>query len=142
MFLCCAVIIAIIQYCNFCQLSYWMRSTLATLVGLTLLALLFSSPCRSHDQNRIGNNSISMSSNLSDTGPQTHTMIFWGLRSVWPFSCFLLLVWFLNREFEVSYRLHYHGNVEADQHRIKIQNMRTRRIGCFVTSFPSTWPSN
>lgn len=46
MFFCCAIIIAIIQYCNFCQLSYWMRSTLATLVGLSLLALLFGSPCR------------------------------------------------------------------------------------------------
>lgn len=46
MFICCAVIIAIIQYCNFCQLSYWMRSTLATLVGLALLSLLFISPCR------------------------------------------------------------------------------------------------
>ncbi|CAG13743.1 unnamed protein product, partial [Tetraodon nigroviridis] len=46
MFICCAVIIVIIQYCNFCQLSYWMRSTLATLVGLALLAFLFFSPCR------------------------------------------------------------------------------------------------
>lgn len=46
MFICCAVIIVIIQYCNFCQLSYWMRSTLATLVGLALLAFLFVSPCR------------------------------------------------------------------------------------------------
>uniref|UniRef100_H3DRB5 adenylate cyclase n=1 Tax=Tetraodon nigroviridis TaxID=99883 RepID=H3DRB5_TETNG len=45
MFICCAVIIVIIQYCNFCQLSYWMRSTLATLVGLALLAFLFFSPC-------------------------------------------------------------------------------------------------
>ncbi|XP_034045675.1 adenylate cyclase type 9-like [Thalassophryne amazonica] len=124
MFLCCAVIIAIIQYCNFCQLSYWMRSTLATLVGLTLLALLFSSPCRSHDQNSIGNNSISMSSNLSDTGPQTHHHDLLGPEVCVAFFLLLLLVWFLNREFEVSYRLHYHGNVEADQHRIKIQNMR------------------
>lgn len=40
------------------------------------------------------------------------------------FFLLLLLVWFLNREFEVSYRLHYHGNVEADKHRIKIQTMR------------------
>ena len=47
MFTCCAVIIAIIQYCNFCQLSCWMRSVLATVVGLLLLALLFSTPCRS-----------------------------------------------------------------------------------------------
>lgn len=46
MFICCAGIIAIIQYCNFCQLSYWMRSALATLVGLALLALLYISPCR------------------------------------------------------------------------------------------------
>lgn len=46
MFICCAVIIVIIQYCNFCQLSYWMRSTLASLVGIALLAFLFISPCR------------------------------------------------------------------------------------------------
>lgn len=46
MFICCAVIIVIIQYCNFCQLSYWMRSALATLVGLALLAFLFVSLCR------------------------------------------------------------------------------------------------
>lgn len=40
------------------------------------------------------------------------------------FFLLLLLVWFLNREFEVSYRLHYHGDVEADLHRTKIQSMR------------------
>lgn len=44
--------------------------------------------------------------------------------AVLSFFLLLLLVWFLNREFEVSYRLHYHGNVEADKHRIKIQTMR------------------
>lgn len=44
--------------------------------------------------------------------------------AVLAFCLLLLLVWFLNREFEVSYRLHYHGNVEADKHRFKIQNMR------------------
>jgi len=42
MFLCCALIIAIIQYCNFCQLSFWMRSVLATVAGLSLLILLYS----------------------------------------------------------------------------------------------------
>ncbi len=46
------------------------------------------------------------------------------LETVLSFFLLLLLVWFLNREFEVSYRLHYHGNVEADKHRIKIQTMR------------------
>lgn len=42
MLTCCAVIIAIIQYCNFCQLSFWMRSALATAVGVALLVLLHS----------------------------------------------------------------------------------------------------
>lgn len=44
--------------------------------------------------------------------------------AVLAFFLLLLLVWFLNREFEVSYRLHYHGNEEADKHRSNIQTMR------------------
>lgn len=44
--------------------------------------------------------------------------------AILAFFLLLLLVWFLNREFEVSYRLHYHGNVEADKHRSNIQMMR------------------
>lgn len=42
MFLCCATILAIIHYCNFCQLSFWMRSVLATATGVALLLLLYS----------------------------------------------------------------------------------------------------
>ncbi|KAI3359811.1 hypothetical protein L3Q82_014183 [Scortum barcoo] len=139
MFICCAVIIAIIQYCNFCQLSYWMRSTLATLVGLALLALLFGSPCRydvlqnfvaknlfswSDGQNNSSHSSIVMSDSTADPDSQASPQDLLGPEACVAFFLLLLLVWFLNREFEVSYRLHYHGNVEADQHRIKIQNMR------------------
>nr|XP_046272098.1 adenylate cyclase type 9-like isoform X2 [Scatophagus argus] len=127
MFICCAVIIAIIQYCNFCQLSYWMRSALATLVGIALLAFLFSSPCRSDGQNNnsnSSNSSIVMSDSTADPEPQPHPQDLLGPEACVAYFLLLLLVWFLNREFEVSYRLHYHGNVEADQHRIKIQNMR------------------
>uniref|UniRef100_A0A672NGN9 adenylate cyclase n=1 Tax=Sinocyclocheilus grahami TaxID=75366 RepID=A0A672NGN9_SINGR len=107
MFTCCAVIIAIIQYSNFCQLSFWMRSSLATLAGLTFLSVLWSPPCR-------------FKQSYNSTRPQD----LLGPEALVAFFLLLLLVWFLNREFEVNYRLHYHGNVEADQHRIKIQNMR------------------
>ncbi|KAM6904961.1 adenylate cyclase type 9 [Xenentodon cancila] len=132
MFICCAVIIAIIQYCNFCQLSYWMRSTVATLVGLAMLALLFSSPCSvaksllfwSDGQRNNSNTSIVLPDYPTDPNSQDHLQDLLGHEVCVAFSLLLLLVWFLNREFEVSYRLHYHGNVEADQHRIKIQNMR------------------
>ncbi|XP_072224952.1 adenylate cyclase type 9-like [Leuresthes tenuis] len=132
MFICCAIVIAIIQYCNFCQLSYWMRSTIATLVGLAILVLLFSSPCRvakslffwSDVQNNTSNSSIHLFNNSTDPDPRPHPKDLLGPEVCVAFFLLLLLVWFLNREFEVSYRLHYHGNVEADQHRIKIQNMR------------------
>ncbi|XP_053706838.1 adenylate cyclase type 9-like [Synchiropus splendidus] len=131
-FICCAAIIAIIQYCNSCQLSYWMRSTLATVVGVCLLLLLFTSPCSyattlffwldSHHNN--SNSSVLISGRQAGHDPQLRPQDLLGPEACVAFFLLLLLVWFLNREFEVSYRLHYHGNVEADQHRIKIQNMR------------------
>uniref|UniRef100_A0A8C4ZJJ2 adenylate cyclase n=1 Tax=Gadus morhua TaxID=8049 RepID=A0A8C4ZJJ2_GADMO len=102
MFLCCATILAIIQYCNFCQLSFWMRSLLATSTGAVLLLLLYNPA----------------------PDPGLSPLDFLLHEAILAFFLLLLLVWFLNREFEVSYRLHYHGNVEADKHQLNIQNMR------------------
>ncbi|XP_051978370.1 adenylate cyclase type 9-like [Xyrauchen texanus] len=126
MFLCCALIIAIIQYCNFCQLSFWMRSALATVVGLSLLTQLYSATTRPSTTNSypaFGNMS-NMSSEVGELDSAPTALDLLVPETVLSFFLLMLLVWFLNREFEVSYRLHYHGNVEADKHRIKIQTMR------------------
>lgn len=40
-----AVLITVVHYCNFCQLSSWMRSSLATVVGAGPLLLLYISLC-------------------------------------------------------------------------------------------------
>ncbi|XP_077380342.1 adenylate cyclase type 9 isoform X2 [Festucalex cinctus] len=130
MFLCCATIIAIIQYCNFCQLSFWMRSVLATVTGIAMLLLLYS-PLHSSSNNNLPVHGLNVSTlqNVGSTSQSDHSP---SLRphdllvpeAVLAFFLLLLLVWFLNREFEVSYRLHYHGNVEADKHRFNIQTMR------------------
>ncbi|KAM9857144.1 adenylate cyclase type 9 [Aulostomus maculatus] len=130
MFLCCATILAIIQYCNFCQLSFWMRSVLATATGVALLLLLYS-PLHSSGNNSLPVHGLNLSTS-SDSGSVPESSPDVPLRphdllvpeAVLAFFLLLLLVWFLNREFEVSYRLHYHGNVEADKHRSKIQTMR------------------
>ncbi|XP_043835062.1 adenylate cyclase type 9 isoform X1 [Dromiciops gliroides] len=130
MFMCSAILITIVQYCNFCQLSFWMRSSLATIVGVVLVILLYVSLCPdssietshldavqnfSSRKNPCNTSMPNFSKKPADLIGQEVTLV-----------CFLLLllVWFLNREFEVSYRLHYHGNVEADLHRTKIQSMR------------------
>ncbi|MGH0187560.1 UNVERIFIED_CONTAM: hypothetical protein FKN15_025597 [Acipenser sinensis] len=113
MFMCCAIIITIIQYCNVCQLSSWMRSSIATVVGAVLLILLYTSLC----PEELGSSNSSVPEMLQPLDLNRQEVIL-------AFFLLLLLVWFLNREFEVSYRLHYHGNVEADLHRAKIQTMR------------------
>ncbi|XP_061577324.1 adenylate cyclase type 9 [Cololabis saira] len=128
MFLCCATILAIIQYCNFCQLSFWMRSVLATTTGVALLLLLYS-PLLSSSNNSVPAHGLNVSTPGNDgSGPGTdlpqHLFTLLVPEAILAFFLILLLVWFLNREFEVSYRLHYHGNVEADKHRYKIQTMR------------------
>lgn len=95
---------------------------------LSCICICFSTslPSRleSQNNNSSSNNSIVMSDSLEDPDPDPHLQNLLGLEACVAFFLLLLLVWFLNREFEVSHRLHYHGNVEADQHRIKIQNMR------------------
>ncbi|NXC74177.1 ADCY9 cyclase, partial [Anhinga anhinga] len=130
MFMCCAILITIVQYCNFCQLSSWMRSLLATVVGAVLLILLYISLCPDSSvetfhldlaQNFSSRKNPCNSSVPNDTKRPADLI---GQEVILVSFLLLLLVWFLNREFEVSYRLHYHGDVEADLHRTKIQSMR------------------
>ncbi|XP_015265374.1 PREDICTED: adenylate cyclase type 9 [Gekko japonicus] len=143
MFMCCAILITIVQYCNFCQLSSWMRSSLATLVGVVLLILLYVSLCP--DSSMISHLDSAQNLSFMETSYFDSAQNFSspnnpcnrttskdfrrpadliGQEVILGFFLLLLLVWFLNREFEVSYRLHYHGDVEADLHRTKIQSMR------------------
>ncbi|PWA14886.1 hypothetical protein CCH79_00014257 [Gambusia affinis] len=161
MFLSCATILAIIQYCNFCQLSFWMRSVFATITGLALLLMLYSpvhrygsiSPARCarspgyvtsvspgptapsafhlrrsdfHPVSSPNRLNVSTSSGgVSELSPNPSRLSdVLVTEAILAFFLLLLLVWFLNRESEVSHRLHYHGNVEADKHRSKIQTLR------------------
>ncbi|KAE8579111.1 hypothetical protein XENTR_v10023911 [Xenopus tropicalis] len=130
MFLCSALLIPMVQYCNFCQLSSWLRSSLATIAGATMLTLLYLPLCpeklRLAPETDIeGNMSTSNSSFEAEDNARTEfPFTLLGQEIAVAYFLLLLLVWFLNREFEVSYRLHYHGDVEADLHRTKIQSMR------------------
>uniref|UniRef100_UPI00398EF31F adenylate cyclase type 9 isoform X1 n=1 Tax=Pristiophorus japonicus TaxID=55135 RepID=UPI00398EF31F len=128
MFFCCAMIITFIHYCNFCQLSSWMRFSLATIVGVLLLILLYATLCpntlpetQSESLEPFGRE---IGCNISMSGWSSKNLELIRQEVILDIVLLLLLVWFLNREFEVSYRLNYHGNVEADLHRHKIQSMK------------------
>ncbi|XP_063286628.1 adenylate cyclase type 9 [Pelobates fuscus] len=129
MFLCSALLIPMVQYCNFCQLSSWLRSTLATIAGAALLLLIHLPLCQKSalmiPESDMSNYTSSMPPHISmhpDRRGSPFSLL--GQELAVAYFLLLLLVWFLNREFEVSYRLHYHGDVEADLHRTKIQSMR------------------
>uniref|UniRef100_A0A8D0LAZ3 Adenylate cyclase type 9 n=1 Tax=Sphenodon punctatus TaxID=8508 RepID=A0A8D0LAZ3_SPHPU len=130
MFMCCAILITIVQYCNFCQLSSWMRSSLATIFGAVLLILLYISLCPDSYIETFYLESVQNFSswknpcNITMSNDIKKPADLIGQEVILVVFLLLLLVWFLNREFEVSYRLHYHGDVEADLHRTKIQSMR------------------
>ncbi|XP_016066834.1 PREDICTED: adenylate cyclase type 9 isoform X2 [Miniopterus natalensis] len=125
-----AILIAVVHYCNFCQLSSWMRSSLATIVGAGPLLLLYISLCP--DSSIVMSHFNAVQNFSSERNPCNSSLLhdsrrpasLVGQEMILVFFLLLLLVWFLNREFEVSYRLHYHGDVEADLHRTKIQSMR------------------
>ncbi|KAM9305781.1 adenylate cyclase type 9 [Gastrophryne carolinensis] len=130
MFLCSALLIPLVQYSNFCQLSSWLRSSLATLAGAALLILLYvplfqtgSTVTQASDTTTNYSSSsppLGILNQANTSSPSSQL----GQELAVAYFLLLLLVWFLNREFEVSYRLHYHGDVEADLHRTKIQSMR------------------
>ncbi|XP_043567405.1 adenylate cyclase type 9 isoform X1 [Chiloscyllium plagiosum] len=128
MFFCCAMIITFIHYCNFCQLSSWMRFSLATIVGISLLILLYVTLCPSifpeTTSEPIESFSREVGCNISMPTWSSKNLELIRHEVILDIVLLLLLVWFLNREFEVSYRLNYHGNVEADLHRHKIQSMK------------------
>ncbi|XP_028914498.1 adenylate cyclase type 9 isoform X2 [Ornithorhynchus anatinus] len=129
MFMCSAILITIVQYCNFCQLSSWMRSSLATIVGTVLLIILYVSVCPDRSMEISYLDAVQNISSRKNPCNSSLPSSSWRpgaieQEAILVFFLLLLLVWFLNREFEVSYRLHYHGDVEADLHRTKIQSMR------------------
>uniref|UniRef100_A0A8C4RBA1 adenylate cyclase n=1 Tax=Eptatretus burgeri TaxID=7764 RepID=A0A8C4RBA1_EPTBU len=134
LFFACAVIVGMTHFCNFCQLSSWFRSILASIFGLLLLLLLVLSLCPpEQEQVFYGNQSLVNGSSTDEkqvlqqktTGKDDSSK-----QKAWELGLdlglLLLLIWFLGRELEIAYRLNYHGNVEAELHQQKIEHTKNQ----------------
>ncbi|XP_071526446.1 adenylate cyclase type 9 [Panulirus ornatus] len=121
-FFCYLAFVAIIHLCNFTQLNCWMKNILATL-GTVIVLVLAQSFC-SPQLGELGNsknNSLSHKEGVSDSLAQfSYTEV------VVAAVLLLLLVWFLNREFEISYRLSFHGSVMAIKDKVQVQTMKNQ----------------
>ncbi|XP_068627804.1 adenylate cyclase type 9 [Battus philenor] len=140
--------IGIVQFCNFTQMSWLVKNTLVTLyAGL----FLFFAVLGCHEANTqlldgdISFNSFSQIlvhnttfSNITNGSydnwtDYNGTEIYEGAKHKMhltelylDIALLLMLVWFLNREFEISYRLSFYSNVVANLDKQKVQNMRNQ----------------
>ncbi|XP_071452721.1 adenylate cyclase type 9 [Hetaerina americana] len=105
------IFVSLVHFCNFTQLSCWLRSFLATVVGLIYISLIASRMCQEY----VGHD------DTNSTVPWTQYFSW----EIWPDVLLLLaLIWFLDREFEVSYRLGFHGSWVAARDKARVQSMR------------------
>ncbi len=116
LFYCLLLLVTLIHFGNFTMLSSWLKSSQATVVGILLLVMLWLHLCPGNletGSSDIFVNSTEIPSFSNDTVhvfSGKHDLRYEGIVNV---ALLLLLLWFLNREFEISYRLCFHGDRRA-----------------------------
>ncbi|XP_044252162.1 adenylate cyclase type 9 [Drosophila takahashii] len=118
------IFVCIVHFCNFTQLNCWVRNVLAFLaalcfIGIAVSQLMVYSHNRSEQEEEdqeTGSNFIQEIKWFQDY----HVEIYLDLLLI------LVLVWLLNREFEIGYRLTFYGNAVANQDKVRVQNMKNQ----------------
>ncbi|XP_012138713.1 adenylyl cyclase 13E isoform X2 [Megachile rotundata] len=136
------IFVGLVHFCNFTQLNCWMKNFLVTFMGVLFLFLIVNQV--SYSQKNLGtqlaNSSVhylppSMGRQFNESKTafmrQREVEIRYNER-LYNSEIFLdmilllLLVWFLNREFEISYRLSFHGNAVAARDKSRVQSMKNQ----------------
>ncbi|XP_037297233.1 LOW QUALITY PROTEIN: adenylate cyclase type 9-like [Manduca sexta] len=140
--------ISIVHFCNFLQMNWLVKNTLVTLyAGL----FLFFAVLGCHEANTqlldadinlkvnavtfahnytdyvdVGNDTLDASESQAggDFEGMHHKMHLTELYL--DVALLLMLVWFLNHEFEISYRLSFYSKVVANRDKQRVQNMRNQ----------------
>lgn len=143
------MIVCIVHFCNFTQLNCWMRNILAVFValsfigGISLSQLEWSStlPTNLHTQNSsepmliISSDGTSIVNNGSflnrsmDSIDRRKPYCFEkkiDLEIYLDLTLVLVLVWFLNREFEIFYRFAFYSSSIAEKDKIRVQQMKNQ----------------
>ncbi|OWF41887.1 adenylate cyclase type 9-like [Mizuhopecten yessoensis] len=128
-----SIMVALLHYCNFTMLSSWLKSILAALAGVVLIVLLSVNICTfSSDMGVVsimGNVTTNLTNydvkNISQNTTQLD-YLFSGSHHlqyeiILDMVLLLFLVWFLNREFEINYRLSFNGDAQAKANKQQMQ---------------------
>ncbi len=134
MFLCILLVVSLLHFCNFTMLSSWMKSCLATVIGVVLVVLVIIGICAESPLGGTTIENVTIVYQASDAVTQITINqnvsdiqdIFDGVHPkrfeiILDIILILVLVWCLNREFEVAYRLSFHGDQQASRDRKTMQ---------------------
>lgn len=136
---------SIVHFCNFTQMNWLVKNILVTLYSCLFL-LIAVLGC--HEETTKLGNDINLKLSSQDVAQNyTGSSLDWNgtelfsnntqnndvmHHNVHLFELYLdvvlllMLVWFLNREFEISYRLSFYSNVVANRDKQRVQNMRNQ----------------
>ncbi|XP_069129947.1 adenylate cyclase type 9-like [Argopecten irradians] len=129
------IMVSLLHFCNFTMLSSWMKSGLAAVAGIVLIILWSVNICVFNEdagEVTIMGNVSSMMGNVSanyDVQTNNNTdnkYLFPGgnhrqYEMILDMVLLLFLVWFLNREFEINYRLSFNGDAQASADKQQMQ---------------------
>ncbi|XP_017852345.1 adenylate cyclase type 9 isoform X2 [Drosophila busckii] len=119
------IFVCIVHFCNFTQLNCWMRNVLAFLAALCFIGIAVSQLAvyRQRSGLELDVEELNSSAVIYEEIKwfhDYHVEIYLDLLLI------LVLVWFLNREFEIGYRLTFYGNAVANQDKVRVQNMKNQ----------------
>ncbi|KAH8303114.1 hypothetical protein KR059_000425, partial [Drosophila kikkawai] len=126
------IFVCIVHFCNFTQLNCWVRNVLAFLaalcfIGIAVSQLMVYSQNRDDQQEqREKQQEDSSSSSTSNFSEEIKWFQDYHVEIYLDLLLILVLVWFLNREFEIGYRLTFYGNAVANQDKVRVQNMKNQ----------------
>lgn len=141
--------VGVVHFCNFTQLNCWMKNLLATIFGIVFVSLILNSYCsyRTLDMPVTYNETNQTSVNVTDIpkiivrdeasaidlepkyvqarGAFTYYYLY-DSEIFLDLFLMLLLVWLLNREFEIGYRLSFHANFVATRDQSNVARLKNQ----------------
>ncbi|XP_050075903.1 adenylate cyclase type 9 [Anopheles maculipalpis] len=129
--------ICIVHFCNFTQLNWWMRNAMACLTSAIFVGIAVGHMVELQAlEVAVGvaaNGTTNLAGGVGDerSNEMLHRAQFdwfnnYRVEIYVDLLLLLVLVWFLNREFEIGYRLSFHGSAVANQDKIRVQNMKNQ----------------
>lgn len=119
--------VGIIHFCNFTQLNCWMKNILATLFAVIFIPLFLCGTCSNlfvQKQSDIELNPDAVNS-TNHTQSRYYSLLY-QTEILMDLFLMLVLVWLLNREFEIAYRLSFHANYVSNRDKIHVQSLKNQ----------------